>query len=445
MKRSPALFLARAAAIIAYAAIILTPTVVSYILSPFALQRTLILQAGLVVSLLAYPMFALQPLLSARMKWLDVLFGLDRIYRFHKAMAITSGVLILVHPLLLAVDYMDISLLTSFTWPWYVLLGKLVLFAVLVLVLAALLHRVIHRTYERWRWLHNLLAILLLAAGTIHAFLSGRDLASRPMQIIFALLLAASALSYIVHKLIGPAHRKNHSHEVLSVQAENPRVWTLKFAPGSTAKPLRHLPGQFQFITLRRGRDLPVEEHPFTISSAGTGDTHASTIKESGDYTAGIGKIRPGDRAAVQGPFGRFSYLLFPDEKDLVFIAGGIGITPFVSMLRHMQSSGSELSVLLLYANRTVDDITFREELETMSGEKNPRLKVIHVLESPPPDWRQERGRIDREMIARYLEGPASGKAFYFCGPPAMMRQMIVAARSLGARRRHLHWERFAL
>lgn len=446
MKRSKALTLARITAICAYTAVILAPAIVIYIISPRAAQRTFFLQVGLVSSLLAFPMLALQPVLSARMKWLDRLFGLDRIYAFHKAMAITSGVLILIHPVALSLDSMDLYLFTSLYLPWNIQFGKLGFLVLLVLIIAALLHRVVHRTYERWRWLHNLLALFLLAVGIIHALQSGRDMASTPMQLIFYALLTMGIGFYVAHKLIGPAHRKKRHFHVAGVTRENDRMWTVTLKPSPAAQSMRHLPGQFQFITPTGSEKLPKEEHPFTISSYyPENDLHASTIKESGDFTSFIGQLRPGDRVTVQGPFGRFSYLLYPDEKEFVFIAGGIGITPFISMLRHMAFTKAEVPVFLFYANRTEKDITFFEELDRMARSKPPKLTVVHVLESPPNGWQHETGRISREMIERQLDGNIERKAFYICGPPPMMRKMIQIVHQFGVPRRHIHWERFAL
>ncbi len=446
MKRSKALFLARVSAICAYAAVVLAPALVIYIISSRAAQRTFFLQVGLVSSLLAFPMLALQPVLSARMKWLDRLFGLDRIYAFHKAMAITSGVLILIHPVALSLDSMDLYLFTSLYLPWNIQFGKLGFLILLVLIIAAFLHRVVHRTYERWRWLHNLLALVLLAVGIIHAVQSGRDMTSAPMQLIFYALLAMGIGFYMAHKLIGPARRKKRHFAVVEVASENNRVWTVTLKPSPVARSMRHLPGQFQFITPKGCEGLPDEEHPFTISSYyPENDVHASTIKESGDFTSFISRLRPGDRVTVQGPFGRFSYLLYPDEKEFVFIAGGIGITPFMSMLRHMAFSKTEVPVSLFYANRTEEDITFLEELDRIARSKTPKLTVVHVLESQPTEWQHETGRISREMLERQLDGNIDRKAFYICGPPPMMRKMMEIVRQFGVPRRHIHWERFAL
>ncbi len=447
MKRSPLLTLARTGAFLAYILAVVGPAVVTCLLAPDVSERTPALHLGLVFSLLGFSILALQPLLSARPRWLDRLFGLDRLYRFHKAMAVAAGVLILLHPLLLAMDYGDFSLLSSFQWPWPVLLGKLGVLALIVIVLSSLLYAAIRLSHERWRGLHNLAVLVLLAAGFVHAWLTGRDLLLLvPLRVIFAVLLAVGVAAYAAHKVIGPARRRLFT--VAGLRQETPNAWTLALTPGPGSAPLASLPGQFQFIALERmppGNVRP-EEHPFTIASCGCGgQTHESTIKESGDFTRTIREVRSGDRVRVQGPFGRFSYLLHPEERDFAFIAGGIGITPFMSMIRHMQSTGAEARVLLLYANRTREDIAFREELETIARGAHPRLEVVHVLERPPADWEGEVGRIGHEMIGRLLGGSIADRAFYVCGPPRMMKGVLGSLRRLGVPRRRLHSERFAL
>ncbi len=446
MKRSPALTLARAASVLAYIVIVLAPAVVSCLTAPYVSERSPALHLGLISSLIAFPILALQPVLSARLQWLDRLFGLDRVYRFHKAMAIAGGVLVLLHPLMLALDFGDFSLLTGFDWPWPILLGKLGMMVLVVLVLSSLLYAIIRLSYERWRSLHNLAALALLAAGFVHAWVAGRDLMLPPVQVLFAGLLAVGAAAYAAHKLIRPARRR--SFTVNGLRHETSNVWTVTLAPGAGSAPLSSLPGQFQFIAVDRrlagGRRL--EEHPFTIASSGCGgEPHESTIKESGDFTGALKEVRSGDRVLVQGPFGRFSYVLNPDERDFVFIAGGIGITPLMSMLRHMRSVGSEARVLLLYANRTENDIVFKDELDAIAGEGKPRLEVVHVLERPPEGWRGETGRVSGEMIRRRLDGTLTERAFYVCGPPPMMKAVLGSLRRLGVPRSRLHAERFAL
>ena len=199
-------------------------------------------------------------------------------------------------------------------------------------------------------------------------------------------------------------------------------------------------------MSVMRPPNLPVEEHHWTISSSPTTPgVLCSTIKESGDFTASIGKTKPGDTALVDGPFGRFSYMLHPDERELVFIAGGIGITPLMSMLRHLRDTRAERSVTLLYANTSEADIVFHDELADMERGGVIPLKVVHVLSKPSDAWQGERGRLDEDKIKR-LSGPElTGRAFYVCAPPELMNLTIRTLRKADVPAARIHFERFNL
>ena len=159
---------------------------------------------------------------------------------------------------------------------------------------------------------------------------------------------------------------------------------------------------------------LPAEEHHFTISSSpALAGSHTSTIKASGDFTAQIARVKPGDPVAIQAPFGRFSHVFYPEEQDLVFIAGGIGITPLMSNLRHLRDTGARRRVLLLYANRGEADIVFREELDRMAGAEAPQVEVVHILTRPDGNWPGESGRLDREKLRRLCGDAPQGQRLF--------------------------------
>jgi predicted ferric reductase len=383
--------------------------------------------------LVVFPIMALQPILAARLKRLDRGFGLDIIYVLHKTMGMTAGTL-----LLCAVIFLIAGPVRQV--PWYGTGGMLF---VLVLVLSALLYRELRMTYEAWRVLHNVLFIAAFIAVFAQVWSIVSDSGNLPAKIIVAAVLIAAVTAYLFHKVIGPSRRRKLLYRVVSVNRETRNAWTLTFKPPEGAVRFAFLPGQFQFLTFGAGRG---EEHPFTISSSPTGEgVHSATIKESGDFTRTIGTIQPGELIAVQAPFGRFSYVLYPEERDLVFIAGGIGITPFMSMLRHMRDSATDREVLLLYANNTEEDIAFRSELNAIASQAPPRLRVVHVLSRAGEGWRGERGRIDRAMIGKKVTGELVAKTFYLCGPPPMMTAVIATLFDLGIPSHRIRSERFAL
>jgi predicted ferric reductase len=197
-----------------------------------------------------------------------------------------------------------------------------------------------------------------------------------------------------------------------------------------------------QLLTVQLIREGKVSEpHPFTISSSPTGDRLSITVKSVGDFTPIIGHTKTSDRAYIDAPYAAFSFL-HHEVRNLVFIAGGIGITPFLSMLRYMYDKKLEKNAVLLWGNKSERDIARRGELEEMAA-KMPSLNIVHVM-SNQPDWLGEKGYIDAEMLKKYV-GDFGNFQFFICGPPVMMVKVEETLRGLGVPRRRIHYERFAL
>jgi predicted ferric reductase len=431
--------------ILIYLAVIATPPVLAAILPQsrhgghrFAPQ----LASNL--ALVGYTIVALQFILAARLKWIERPFGLDMIFAFHKAMAVLAVVFLLAHPLLMAWGQNRWSLLNRLNASWPIHVGRVALLLLAIAILISSFRKTIHLEYERWRAWHNVLVVGVLVLGFVHSLRMG-DLRAWPMRLVWSGLFGAAMLAYGYHRFFSPYRGRRHPFEVVEVRRETHDVCTLKLRPTEACRSNGHLPGQFHFITLYR-HGLPIEEHPFTISSGpAAGGSLASTIKESGDFTRTIMKTAVGDRVAVRGPFGRFSHVLHPDEDDLVFIAGGVGITPLMSMLRSMRDTGDWKDVLLIDGNRTEDDIIFGQELREMAGGPCSSLKVVHVLSHARGAWQGERGHIDRDLILRHASERLDAKAFYICGPPAMAGPVIASLSELGVPPHRIHTERFAL
>jgi len=408
-------------------------------------QQSFLWELGKSFALVGAVVLVLQFVLAARLRGITRHFGLDAVLRFHRGMAIFAVVLIVLHPVLLALGGGGWSLLTSARMPWYIWLGKIALLLLVIQVLAALLRRTVRLSFETWRGLHNQV-VVILALVLIHSWVAGSDLRHRPVQALWLGLFTAAVAAYAYHKLYVPRQGRRRAYRVSDVHRETHNTWSLTLEPPEGSHRFPFLPGQFHFVSFYRGDRYDGEEHPFTISSSPSEhNVLRSTIKASGDFTSTVGNTKPGDRVRVQGPFGRFSHLLHPEETDLVFIAGGIGITPLMSMLRHMRETDADLRVLLLCGNRAEEDIVFREELEAMARLPTSRLEVVHVLSNADPRWDGERGYVDRECILRHCGKEVPRKAFYVCGPPPMMDLVSRALRSLGVPADRLHSERFSL
>ncbi len=195
-------------------------------------------------------------------------------------------------------------------------------------------------------------------------------------------------------------------------------------------------PGQFATLRIMEDGEWS-RPHPFTISGAPGGHVQM-TIKGNGRFTAElIPALDSGAQVQCAGPFGAFCKDIALRE-EIVMIAGGVGITPFLSVLRHFANTGAGNVCTLFWCNRTFADAFAASELEAMAERLD--LTVVHVLsrerlpdmyyEAERPHIRFERGHFSHEMLTRHI-GSASA-SFYLCGPSAMQQTVLEELSSYG-------------
>lgn len=204
-------------------------------------------------------------------------------------------------------------------------------------------------------------------------------------------------------------------------------------------------PGQFATIRIMGERGWS-EPHPFTISCSPEDEDLRLTIKRAGDFTRTIHGIAPGAEVQFQGPYGAFLKDI-DEQEEIVFIAGGVGITPFLSALRHFRNIDADNRVTLFWANKSLDDAFGRAELEEMT--RHIDLRVIHVLsrEDPPGHSeaegkvRFEKGHVTRDILKRHTISPTA--SFYLCGPPRMQEFVLEELEHCGVDKQKVQREGF--
>lgn len=400
---------------------------------------------GLGAALVGFSILAMQVVVAARLKWGEWPFGMGAVMRFHKAMALVGVLLLMMHPVLLAIGS-DASVVLPDRMPWHLLLGPTAIGLLMLNWTLSQFRQTLDFEFQKWRWSHNILGLAILACAFLHSYFTGGDLASPVMRVAWPAAIGVIGLAYLYHRAFRPLALRRNAWKVVQVKAETYAVTTVALEPPAGVPRFDYWPGQFHFLTFhRQDKSLPTEEHHWTISSSPTQPgIVTSTIKASGDFTATMPRTRVGDTAQVLGPYGRFSYVLHPGEGDLGLVAGGIGITPLMAMIRHMHDTGDPRRVLLVYANRAERDIVFREELDALAASGRPALTVVHVLDHADDSWTGLRGRVDEALLRRHYPD-AAARAFYVCGPPAMSDGVIRALRKMGVARRAIHSERFSL
>jgi predicted ferric reductase len=432
------------ALIAGYILLLILPMLTAWVAAPRT-EEVFLTELGKNFALVGLTIITLQFVLASRLPWIAHFYGLDMVLRFHKGMAVIAVLLLIFHPFLIAAGKSNWRLLYEIAVPWPIWLGRIALLILLVQAVTSLFQRLL-LPFEKWRALHNQ-AVLILLLVIVHSLIVGGDLELASLRFLWVLWVLLAAAAYVYHKIYRPGQSSRRPYRVKEVINENYNVRTIVLEPPPGEPPFFYLPGQFHFLKLYRGNGrYDGEEHHFTISSSPTQEgIITSTIKESGDFTATLGETKPGDTAHIEGPYGRFSILLQASRRNLVFFAGGIGITPLMSMLRFLRDTGSERKVVLLNANRREQDIIFGEELAAMVKGKHPRLRVVHVLTRPSPAWKGEYGLIDQGMIRRLCGIDIRGMDFYLCCPPGMIKMLSRELNSLGATPDQIHSERFWL
>jgi predicted ferric reductase len=383
--------------------------------------------------LLGFVLLFFQFVLASRVRLFERHIGLDTLFVVHRLTGMLGVLLLLAHGVMLNV--FDIAAGAGLQLGVPRLLGIIGLLIVIVVAFVASAYKKLHLRYETWKNVHRA-GWVVFPLVFVHALILGSTVNSSPLLrgMWFALiivygLIVVSRVSRFVRVMRTP-------YIVDEVVQETHDTWTLKMKGPS----IDYRPGQFMLIRLRRNGTLS-EMHPFTISSSPTQEFISVTPKAVGDFTATIGDTEPGDRAYIEAPYGVFSYLNHTG-LELAFIAGGIGITPFMSMLRYMRDAGDQRDVVLIWGNKSEADIAFRDELDAIDAAM-PSLRIVHVM-SRQEDFEGERGFITRELIERHVPDIRSRQVF-LCGPPVMMRAVRPAVESIGVPKQRLHFERFAI
>ncbi|HSM11436.1 MAG TPA: ferric reductase-like transmembrane domain-containing protein [Lysobacter sp.] len=386
-------------------------------------------------------MMGVQFALTARFKRATAPFGIDLIYYFHRFLATAGLGLLLLHIGLLAWKHPDaLGSLDPRLAPRHMTFGRLAILAFSAIIVSSLWRKQLHIEYDHWRRLHVLLALSGVVLAVLHVQGAGAYLQSPWKRALWSGLALSWLLLAVWVRLVRPALLLRRPWRVSSVQRERGRSWTLTLTPERGGVFAYH-PGQFAWLTLRAS-PFALREHPFSLASSPTREGSVQfTIKELGDFTRTIGDIRPGERAYIDGPYGSFGIDRHPEATGFVFIAGGVGIAPMISMLRAMADRGDRRPLWLFYGNRDWERVLFREELDELAG--TLALTVVHVLGEPPVDWDAECGVVDRGVLQRHLPPDRAGMHYLVCGPGPMIESIARSLDELGVPAGQRHSEIF--
>lgn len=405
----------------------------------FGLEKTL-LRSGQILGITVAVLVFFQVLLASRIKFLDRIFSLTRIYGFHRVNGIVIAFLALCHPILvIASDNFTFFPFEKRYWPQFLGVGVLTFF--LVIVTTANWRLLFGFAFHIWMRFHRLATISIIPLMFIHIlYVSGTFKAGPPHTLAFA---AAGMICLLIlriwYRRLFPGKRR---FLVSNVEPAGREAYTVDVSVLGSGN-FNYIPGQFIFITPFSTK-VPREEHPFTIASTPTRrGVLQFVIRTAGDWTGKINRLKPGETVVIDGPYGLFSHMAVSKNEPVVMIAGGIGITPMLSMVRYMADVGDQREILLIWSNKTTGHIVFPEEFKRLERRLD-HFQIIHVITR---NRENDRGsdRLNRIKLDKMLNGWSRKSNVFLCGPFEMMKEISRTLKQIGFSSAGVYKEEFKL
>ncbi len=380
-------------------------------------------------------MFGWSLILSGRYKILDTWFrGLDKMYMAHKFFGTACLALLLMPPLGNTIVYLYTQGSGADLIGHYLgytgmgtMLGRISLYGLILLVLWSIFIKVKHETFIR---VHRWLGVLFIL-GAVHAFMSGPEsvLANNPFMWWYMLILSVLAsITFIHFSLLNDFLHPYYKYKVVSNKLLPGDVLDIELDP--VYRIANFKPGQFFYISFD---DLDKDIfHPFSISSSKDDSRLRFLIKELGDHTTAMKDIRTDTFARVKGPYGGFTFNDKKHPKQL-WIAGGIGVTPFLSKAHSLRFTNLSTHVKMFHFVRNEEEAIDEKQLEIIGKNHNAfDYKCIA---------QDKFGIVSLKDIAEQI-GPLDDYAMYMCGPPPMLKAYAQQAKELGLEKQ-LYYEEF--
>ena len=343
----------------------------------------LVVELALATGLLAASLLVIVVVSASRMRSITIAFGIERVLLSHRYLGLLAMIIVLVHTGLILLDNPHNYYLLLFVHaPPRARAATGSTIAIVLLCLASEFKRKLHLPYEVWRWTHIILATIVVVLGALHVYWLNHLIRDPVMRAVF-IVMAVVMLAVVAKRwILRPLFSRHRNYRIEEVRIEGPAVYTLVLKPlYAWQRGMRFAPGQFAWIRLTDS-SRSWEDHPFTIASGAHRPRQLEfTIRYAGDFTKRLGELKPGRTVQVDGPYGSFSVDYRP-SRGLLLIAGGVGLTPMMSILRTLDHRGDQRPATLLVGARHVTDLLFRAEIEVLA-QRMP-LRVLETLSDPP-------------------------------------------------------------
>ncbi len=322
----------------------------------------------------------------------------------------------------------------------YLLVGITGLLAMVPLALTSTNGMIKRLGGQRWRALHRLTYVAAIA-GVIHYYMQVKADVRKPLAFaaVLSVLLAYRLIPHRNRPKPAPATPAPKPKlwsgplRVARIVKETPDVRTFRLtSPDGRPLPFQHLPGQYLILALQI--DGKRVNRTYTIASPPSRSDYCEvTVKreENGLASGHLHEnLREGDVINVSAPAGRFTFD-GSQSKSILLIAGGVGITPLMSILRYLTDRNWQGDIHFLYCAKSPHDIIFRQELDDLDR-RFPNLHLhITLTRADGADWNGPKGRISADTLKKIVPD-LTAHPVYICGPASMMEPTIQLLRELG-------------
>jgi 3-phenylpropionate/trans-cinnamate dioxygenase ferredoxin reductase subunit len=432
--------IARTAWLVTFGALLVLPVLLYLAITPAGPMWN---QLSTVTGLLALSALVCATILPSRLRSITRAFGIESVLDVHRFLGSSAAILTLLHlACVVAADPAKVALLDITHAGPAPLAATASTVAMLTLIVLAMLRARLGLAYEAFRWSHVGLAAASIVFAGLHVWFLNKLVTYPVMDGMFtaiaALLIAVLGYRWIWRTMLDPTAE----FIVQQVRAETHTVSTLvlKARTRHSGEVFDFEPGQFAWIRL--DRSPAAQEHPFTIASAARRDhTVEFTIRHAGDFTKALPGLHPGSPVWVDGPHGAFTP--GTGRTGVVMIAGGVGVTPMMSMLRTAAHRGDLRPYRLVVVAGRREELLFRDELGVLRTQLD--LEVTEVLRRPVPDWNGHTGDIGVGLLTAVLaaEEPLGDLDYFLCGPPGLVIDALDALSVLDVPLDRIHTEQF--
>ncbi|MDP4182579.1 MAG: ferredoxin reductase family protein [Bacillota bacterium] len=409
----------------------------------------------MILGSMAYTWLIFEFILSARPKFIERYFGLDKFYRFHGLMAIIAVTMVFIHKILFTDLMGEFSTSEMGDKAFYIYLAVIFLALIFMADLVVkkikplykfrkIMEKIKVAKYEYQVAIHNL-SVIGLVLMFIHVMMTYGAKSNLLIRSVYIFYFVGGIGFYLYHKVIRLLILKNRRFIIKGIKKESETMYSLNLVP-ENGKIFNYKPGQFGFVRIF-SKNIKAEEHPFSFSSEPTNNDYVSvTVKELGDYTSSIKNVVEGDKVFLDAPYGNFSYIDKKGEDGIVLICGGVGITPALSILRYIFRNDKSKKVTLIWGINNQSELINKVEFEKMAKEMQNFYFTPVMFKDDT--WEGERGVINKEKILSILKNNSMDvykQGYYICGPSIMLNNVLRALKDIGIKRRFIHYEKFSL